>query len=176
VQAFKYNCLISGEKTMRWFFGFMLVGTLFAGTAWASNPNQVHVDYILKRDTAPFGVVFEIVEGSRADLEWAVEEIKKYSAQLRKRFPDIGIAVVSHGTEQFALMTAEAQTYDKVHKSVKSLTEDESIPVHVCGTHASWYGKSADDFPDYVTVSPAGPTEIANYEDMGYEKIVLEEP
>ena len=138
--------------------------------------NQEAVERILKEKNPPFGVVFEIVEGSESDLEWAIAEVKKYSDQLRKRFPDIGIAVVSHGSEQFGLMKSEAKELKEVHTTVKSLVQDDSIPVHVCGTHASWYGKKADDFPDYVTVSPAGPTEIANYEDMGYEKIVLEEP
>lgn len=138
--------------------------------------NQEKIDWILKEETPPFGVVFEIVEGSKTDLKWAFAEVKKYSDQLRQRFPDIGIAVVSHGSEQFGLMTSEEKNYKQVHNTVKSLVADDSIPVHVCGTHASWYGKSADDFPDYIDVSPAGPTEIAAYEEMGYEKIVLEEP
>lgn len=142
--------------------------------AWASN--QAKIDAILKMDTAPFGVVFEIVEGDGSALEWAMPEVKKYAELLKKRFPEIGIAVVSHGSEQFALMTSEAKTYNEVHTQVKSLVNDDSIPVHVCGTHASWYGKDEDDFPEYISVSPAGPTEIANYEDMGYEKIMMEEP
>ena len=29
---------------------------------------------------------------------------------------------------------------------------------------------------NYVDVTPAGPTQIANYEDMGYEKIVMDKP
>lgn len=138
--------------------------------------NQEKIDWILKEKNPPFGVVFEIAESSESGLQWAIAEVKKYSDQLRKRFPDIGIAVVSHGSEEFGLMKSEAEDLKEVHATVKSLVQDDSIPVHVCGTHASWYGKSEKDFPDYVTVSPAGPTEIANYEDMGYEKIVLEEP
>lgn len=138
--------------------------------------NEEKVAWILKEETPPFGVVFEIVEGSKNDLRWAMAEVKKYADLLRKRFPDMGIAVVSHGSEQFGLMKSEAKNYQEVHRTVKSLVQDDSIAVHVCGTHASWYGKGEDDFPDYVNVSPAGPTEIANYVEMGYEKIVLEEP
>jgi len=152
----------------------LLINILLVSQAFASN--QEKVDWILKEKNPPFGVVFEIVEGSKSDLKWAIAEVKKYSDQLRKRFPDIGIAVVSHGSEQFGLMKSEADNLKEVHSTVKSLVQDDSIPVHVCGTHASWYGKDENDFPDYVAVSPAGPTEIANYEDMGYEKIVLEEP
>jgi intracellular sulfur oxidation DsrE/DsrF family protein len=126
-------------------------------------------------ETPPFGVVFEIAKGSRAALEWAIPAVKKYAQQLRKKFPDIGIAVVSHGKEQFALMKSEQDANLKVHETVKSLVADD-IPVHVCGTHASWLGKTAADFPDYVNVAPAGPTEINNYVDMGYRKIVLDAP
>ena len=57
---------------------------------------------------------------------------------------------------------------------MKSLVQDDSIPVHICGTHASWYNKTADDFPDYVDVTPAGPTEINNYEEMGYVLVVMQ--
>jgi intracellular sulfur oxidation DsrE/DsrF family protein len=156
------------------YLAIFLLNIFLISQAVASNQEQV--DWILKEKNPPFGVVFEIVEGSESDLQWAIAEVKKYSDQLRKRFPDIGIAVVSHGSEQFGLMKSETENLKEVHSTVKSLVQDDSIPVHVCGTHASWYGKSEKDFPDYVAVSPAGPTEIANYEDMGYEKIVLEEP
>ncbi len=156
------------------YLSILLINILLVSQAVASN--QEKVDWILKEKNPPFGVVFEIVEGSKSDLKWAFTEVKKYSDQLRKRFPEIGIAVVSHGSEQFGLMKSEVKNLQEVHNTVKSLVQDDSIPVHVCGTHASWYGKDANDFPDYVAVSPAGPTEIANYEDMGYKKIVLEEP
>jgi intracellular sulfur oxidation DsrE/DsrF family protein len=142
--------------------------------AFASNQEQV--ERIVNSQSPPFGVVFEIVEGSKTDLDWAIAEVKKYARQLRQRFPDIGIAVVSHGREEFALMKSEEKNYQQVHATVKSLVQDDAIPVHVCGTHASWYGKSEKDFPDYVDVTPAGPTQIANYVDMGYIKIVLQEP
>jgi intracellular sulfur oxidation DsrE/DsrF family protein len=162
------------EWRMARYLAILLINIFLVSQAVASNQEQV--DGILKEKNPPFGVVFEIVEGSKTDLQWAIAAVKKYADQLRRRFPDIGIAVVSHGKEQFGLMKSEAKNLQEVHNTVKSLVQDDSIPVHVCGTHASWYGKGEKDFPDYVAVSPAGPTEIANYVDMGYEKIVLEEP
>ena len=157
-----------------WLLTTSFVSFLWCSTSLASS--QAQIDAILTADTPPFGVVFEVVEGDRDALEWAIPQIIKYATHLRKKFPDIGIAVVSHGKEQFALMTAEEKDHKSVHNSVKSLVQDQNIPVHVCGTHASWYDKKPEDFPNYVDVAPAGPTAIANYEDMGYEKIVLEEP
>lgn len=159
---------------MKPWFLTLLVSLIWISPVTASN--QAQVNAILKSESPPFGVVFEIVEGSKNDLNWAMAEIKKYAGQLKQRFPEIGIAVVSHGSEQFALMKSEEKQYQQVHNTVKSLVQDDEIPVHVCGTHASWYDKKPEDFPDYVDVAPAGPTAIANYEDMGYEKIVMEEP
>lgn len=138
--------------------------------------DQKQIDYILKMETPPLGVVFEIIEGSPNDLEWAIPRIVNFSKLLRDKFPNIAIAVVSHGKEQFGLMTSEAKEKTEIHNAVKSLSQEQDIPVHVCGTHASWYGKGEKDFPDYIDVTPAGPTQIANYEDMGYEKIIVEEP
>ena len=161
---------------LRSIFHGLLVSIAFYSSVAFAYDDQKRIDYILKMDTPPLGVVFEIIEGSPDDLEWAIPRIVKFSKQLRDKFPDIGIAVVSHGSEQFGLMKSEAKEKAEVHKTVKSLSQEQDIPVHVCGTHASWYGKGEKDFPDYVDVTPAGPTQIANYEDMGYEKIVLEEP
>ena len=148
-----------------------LVGLLLIGPA-AQAANQETIEQLLAQDEAPFGVVFEIVERDEDALQWAIPAINRYVRQLRKRFPDIGLAVVSHGREEFALMKSRQADNAEVHQVVQSLVADD-VTVHVCGTHASWRGKNTDDFPDYVDVTPAGPTKIRNYEDMGYILIEL---
>jgi intracellular sulfur oxidation DsrE/DsrF family protein len=90
--------------------------------------------------------------------------------QLRKKFPELPVAIVTHGKEQFALTTKNADS--KTHSLVKDLVSDQ-IEVHVCGTHASWYNVMPEDFPDYVNVSATGPAQINDYEELGYELIVL---
>jgi len=149
------------------------VSILFS-TATQAN-NQHEIDQLLAQEDAPFGVVFEIVEGSGDALQWAIPAVNKYVKQLRARFPDIGLAVVSHGSEQFGLMKSEQKEKSQMHKTVQSLVASD-VPVHVCGTHASWLGKAAKDFPDYVDVAPSGPTEISNYEAMGYVLIEISKP
>lgn len=131
---------------------------------------QEAVDSIVNGKQAPFGVVFEVVESDSKALQWAIPAISHYVKQLRERFPDLGIAVVSHGREEFGLMKARRNQLPAVHSAVQSLVADD-VPVQVCGTHASWRGKTAEDFPDYVSVVPAGPAEIRNYEDMGYIRV-----
>ena len=142
-------------------------------SVFASPGDKAQIDKILQADNAPFGVVFEVIESSADELDWIFPRIKSYAEILRKRFPDIGIAVVSHGKEEFGLLKASQNKRKNVHKLVKSLVEDKNIAVHVCGTHASWYDKKPEDFPDYINVSPAGPTEIENYQDMGYTLVVI---
>ena len=92
---------------------------------------------------------------------------------LRQRFPDIDIAVVSHGGEQFGLVSSEIKQNKNIHNLVESLVKKDDIPVHVCGGHASWYDVKAEDFPDYIDVAPSGPTAINNYVEMGYKLIIL---
>jgi len=154
----------------------LLASTCISSNVVIASNNQEQINQLLSQTDAPFGVVFEIVEGDSNALEWAIPAIKRYAGQLRAKYPDIGIAVVSHGKEEFGLLKSSTAKHKKVHKIVQSLVKDDEIPVHVCGTHASWYNKKAEDFPDYIDVAPAGPTQIRNYEDMGYEKIVMEEP
>ncbi|WP_455212635.1 hypothetical protein, partial [Kaarinaea lacus] len=93
----------------------LLINIFLISQAVASN--QEKIEWILNEKNPPFGVVFEIVEGSKSDLQWAIAEVKKYSQQLRKRFPDIGIAVVSHGSEQFGLMKSEEKNLQEVHNT-----------------------------------------------------------
>lgn len=118
-------------------------------------------------------MVFEVVEGSDDALKWAIPLINQYIQQLRHRFPELSVAVVSHGSEQFGLLKSEARNNQKVHKSVQSLVLN-NVPVHVCATHASWRDKRAIDFPDYVDVTPSGPSKIHDYQFMGYILITID--
>lgn len=140
--------------------------------ALASSRDEV--EQILAMRTPPFGVVFEIAERDEKALRWAIPEVNGYVGKLRSRFPNIGLAVVTHGNEQFALMDEQRSSNQAVHDGVASLVNND-VPVHVCGTNASWRGKGPDDFPDYVDVTPAGPTEIRSYQAMGYQLVRVRE-
>jgi len=133
--------------------------------------SAAEIDKILGQSTPPFGVVFEIVENDRAFLNRAVLEVTKYIQQLRQKFPQLHIALVSHGKEQFALMTKQQQKQSTLHKKVRSLIQDEHVTLHVCGTHASWYGIAPEEFPDFVDVAAAGPAQINDYVKLGYTLI-----
>lgn len=141
--------------------------------AQAATPDEVGA--LLAMQQPPFGVVFEIAERDGKALDWAIPEVNQHIRRLRARFPDIGLAVVSHGREQFALTSEQQGENREVHAAVQALVK-EDVPVHVCGTHARWRGKGEADFPEYVDVAPAGPTEIRNYQAMGYQLIRVSRP
>jgi intracellular sulfur oxidation DsrE/DsrF family protein len=133
---------------------------------------SVTVDDLLARESQPPGVVFEVIASEDA-LTWAIPQINDHVRALRERWPGLEIAVVSHGREQFALMTREANTYAEAHAGVQQLVENDGVQVHVCETHASWEDVSPEDFPDYVDVTPAGPVQIRMYQELGYELVVI---
>ena len=160
------------NQTLKLLFSLLL----FIGLSPIAHADDVDdIAAIIKSDKAPEGVVFEIL-ASHNGLQWAIPRIKKFSTQLRGRFPNIAIAVVSHGNEQFALQSKHNKKYSNVHQQVKSLVNNDDIKIHVCGTFAEWKGVTPEEFPDYIDVSAEGPAQIHDYEALGYITVVLSKP
>jgi len=147
-----------------------LFALLLFSAACAAQPE---VDRLLAASAPPAGVVFEIVEEDEDALAWALPLIARISERLRARFPDLPIAVVTHGREQFGLLASEAEgSLAGLHGQARDLRAAQ-IDLHVCGTHAGWLGHAPEDFPDYVDVSASGPAQIRDYRNLGYELIRL---
>ncbi len=128
---------------------------------------------ILELSAAPPGVVIEIVTPEDEGLKWALPEAQDAVAKLRVKFKDLPIAIVTHGSEQFALMKKQQATHQAEHQIVQSLIKDNKVDVHVCGTYAAWKGVHAEDFPAYVDVAAAGPAQINDYKALGYLLLVI---
>ena len=146
----------------------LITALLTCKTAWAND-----IDDILSEKEAPPGVVFEIVSGESNLLEKLLPKVKQDIKRLRSRFPKLPVAIVTHGTEQFALTTKNQKKEQKAHSLVKNLVETNDIDVHVCGTYAEWHGVMPEDFPEYINVSATGPAQINDYEELGYVLVVL---
>lgn len=140
---------------------------------FAVNYNS-QLDAIIKKGEAPEGIVFEIVTGDPEGLRWALPEAKKAIEKLRKKFPELDIAVVTHGREQFALQKKNKKQFKQVHSLTESLVKDSGINLHVCGTYAEWHNVAADEFAEYADVAAAGPAQINDYVNLGYTKILIE--
>jgi len=147
---------------------WLSISLLSSTLAWSSE-----IDAILADKKAPAGVVFEIVSDEDGLLSELLPAVKSDIKKLRKRFPGLPVAIVSHGTELFDLTSKNLKTEARAHELAEELVKSENVDMHVCGTYAGWYGVTPEEFPDYIDVTAAGPVQINDYEAMGYEVIVL---
>lgn len=155
--------------------GVLVLCLLLAGGGTAVAGDQESIDNILQSRQAPEGVVFEILAG-KDGLNWAVPRVRRFAQQLRSSFPELPIAVVSHGREMFALQSTKSEQYAEVHREVQGLVADDEIKFHVCGTYAENRGIAPEAFPEYVDVAAEGPTQIRLYEELGYVRVVIDKP
>lgn len=154
-------------------FVIALVALSMTGPRSALAMPDEEVARILAMDEPPPGVVFEVVSGDPEALTDVVPRVSLLAERLRERFPELPVAVVTHGTEQFALLASEAGNYAELHAQVRSLTGERDIEVHVCGTHASWRDNVPEDFPDYVDVAVAAPAKVNDYRALGYVVVLF---
>ena len=145
---------------------------LFTQVTLAASPGE-QVEHILSLKEAPAGIVFEIVTGTTNSLKWALPQTQDYIKKIRARFPNVDIAIVTHGDEQFALKTTNKKKYKKVHSLTQQLVRSDNIQLHVCGTYAAMQNVAAEEFPDHVDVTAAGPATINDYVALGYILVEL---
>lgn len=131
------------------------------------------VSYLLKESVAPAGVVFEVLTHEQSTWPTVLAYINTSAERLRKKFPDLPVAIVSHGLEEFALLKQNAAAQQSTHSEIKSLLK-KNVKVEVCGTFAQWNGYSDQDFPDYITVVGQAPRSIESFEESGYSVIVID--
>ena len=151
---------------------FFLLFTPFLSVQANSDPTLTE---LLNATTPPEGVVFEIITDDDDGLEWAIPRTRQYIKQLHEKFPQLTIAVVTHGREMFALQNRDIDGYRDVHNQVQSLIQDDNISLHACGTYASWQGLAEEDFPTYVDVTASGPATINDYIALGFVRIIIED-
>lgn len=152
---------------------------IFITLVWSiaqANPHRDQIDQLLTQQPPPSGVVFEIASSDPDALRWAIPLIKKYTDELRQTISGLEVAVVTHGREQFALQESNENKYQEVHDAIKALGKQDEVPVHICETFAGWKDVTAEEFPDYVTVSATGPQQVNDYIDLGYTLVKLRRP
>ena len=148
-----------------------LVSVLAAAPTGAVEAESVEA--LLAAEEAPAGVVFDVSTGDEDALVELLPRLKADIERLRNRYPDLPVAIVTHGTEQFALTRDNRDSNPGLHAITEELVTDRDVDVHVCGTHAGWFDVLPEDFPDYVDVSATGPAQINDYRALDYVLIVL---
>ena len=150
----------------------LAIACLASPSTWAASPSE-QVNTLLEADTAPPGVVFEVISGDESHLMNLLPAIREHARRLRQRFPRLSVAVLSHGSEQFSLLQSNAGQYAGVHALAAALDGEEDMTIQVCGNHASWRGKDAADFPGYVNVVNSAGAALEAYRAAGYVLIVM---
>ena len=156
-----------------WLIALYLV--VLAPVLHAADTAHPTIKRLLALDEAPEGVVFELVHWDEATWSWAAPMIADLRSQLRAKFPDIDVAIVSHGGEQFQLTRARIGEQPQAITQLRSLA-DEGVNLHVCGTHSQWNDVPETDYIDIVDVSPSGPAQVNDYISLGYRLVVLRKP
>lgn len=156
-------------RTLFRFIQILFFGTLCFGVPINSAMADAEADiaFLVNAKQPPTGVVFEVVEGDAQVWESVAGQIGDFIARLKQASPTMKFAVVSHGREEFALLSENQTQQPRLHAAIKNLVA-QNVPVQVCGTHAGWQDKTRKDFPAYVDVVDAGPAQILQYQRQGY--------
>jgi len=161
---------------MRYFIKISwIVFVLFSNVSLAQEYKNDEVESLLTAEEEPSGVVFEIITWEKDAWDWAAPMLKQYRKQLLEKYPDIDIALVSHGGEQFELTKDKAKVNAVAFKALKSLSDD-GVDLHVCGTYSSWQNVEESEYVDFINVSPSGPAQINDYIKLGFTHILLRAP
>ncbi len=141
----------------------------------ASEFRNDEVDALLAADVEPDGVVFEIISWEDNTWDWAAPMLSAFTMRLRNRFPELDIALVSHGNELFDLALEQENLSRPAMQSLQNLSDD-NVDIHVCGSFAKYKHLGNNDFLPFVDVSPSGPAQINDYIKLGFMRILLEAP
>lgn len=163
---------LTTQATKKIFKLFLFSFLCFFSLAATANDKE-EIDSILALEKGPTGVVFELIGSENGKyLPESLKKVEAYKIKLKRKFPSIEVAVVTHGSEQFELTKDNAVKQSKTHDIVKRITA-ENVPVHICSAHASCRGKTEKDFPDYVIANSGSGTQMRIYENQGYTRVTI---
>lgn len=121
------------------------------------------------------GVVFVAYDYDESSLMDTLPRLLYYASLIKKNNADLPIAVVSHGDEMLSLTLDNVDEYPDIHKNLIILVNHFQIIFHICGSFARMNNLDDGDFPDYIDVVPFGPSQISDYESLGFLRIDLDE-
>ncbi|HBH36336.1 MAG TPA: hypothetical protein DDW45_08315 [Gammaproteobacteria bacterium] len=137
-------------------------------------PELEQVSAVINADEAPSGVVFVVYEYDESALTWIMPRLVYYVTLMHQRFPDLPVAVVSHGDEMLSLTKENAEIYPEVHFDLETLVKELDVVFHVCGSFAALNDIAESDFPDVIDVVPFGPAQVSDYRSLDYQVIDVE--
>ena len=137
-------------------------------------PELEQINAVINANEAPPGVVLVIYEYDESALTWIMPRLLYYVTLIHQRFPDLPVAVVSHGEEMLSLTRENAEIYPEVHFDLETLVKELDVVFHVCGSFATLNDLAESDFPDVIDVVPFGPAQVNDYKSLEYVVIDVE--
>jgi intracellular sulfur oxidation DsrE/DsrF family protein len=122
----------------------------------------------------PDGVVFLVMDHDIEAYYWVLPRLERYVRMLREAWPQLPLAVLSHGDEIFSLLARNESEYPSFHQRLRDLVSTYELDVQVCGAYASMSGVDETEFADFVDVVPSAPSQVTDYRHMGYQVVNLE--
>lgn len=139
-------------------------------------PIHPQVQALLDQSESPEGVVFEIETLNANALSKLSDYVRRQIGHIREVYPEVDIAVVSHGTELFALQNQAVRNSGQnrtLHQNFERLVGEEAVSLHVCGAVAGLDRLTREDFPAFVSYSASGIAQINDYKALGYAVVVI---
>ena len=121
----------------------------------------------------PAGVVIEF-KGRDGKWEWVTPMIESYVRQIRRKYPDMKIDIVAHGTGIKTLTENSITDYGNAKKSLKSLSKS-GVDVSVCGTKSKMMEIPLDSYAKFIYVAESAPALIKELKQDGYVHILAGE-
>lgn len=141
----------------------------------AADYRNAEVDQIIASGERPEGVVFELAAWGDNSWDWAAPMLSGLVERLRDAYPQLEIALVSHGFELFDLSHRSGKAEQASIRLLERIAT-EDIDIHICGNFAGTRFYEPEDFFAFVDVAPSGPSQLEAYLKLGFTLVVLETP
>jgi intracellular sulfur oxidation DsrE/DsrF family protein len=140
-----------------------VVLVVWSAASWAQPVLLPEVEKLMAQTEAPEGVVFELLSREPNFVAKRAKLIEHQVSELKKRFPNLDISIVSHGRElaEFSSQGAHLEVF-------KTLSEQQSVNLHVCGTVAQRLTIDENRFAEFVDITPSGTAQLNDYRKLGY--------
>ena len=164
------------KKSKSYWYRLLFISLMvFSFSAYGENTLHPDVQKMIQANQEPEGVVFEVETLDGDALNKLAGYIKFQVEQVRKSYPSVDIAVVSHGVEEYALQTKKQPENAGLHSLFNNLVSDSEVSLHVCGAVAGLNKLSQEDFPEFVSYSESGMAQINDYKALDYQVIVIKQ-
>jgi intracellular sulfur oxidation DsrE/DsrF family protein len=140
----------------------------------AAEFRNTKLEHLLTDSQQPEGVVFEIMVWEDDSWDWAAPMLKYYVERLRHKYAGLDIALISHGAELFDLTQRAGLENGPAIRQLADL-EAAGVEIYVDGEYARWKRLEQRDFLDFVEVAASGSALLADFVELGYAAIKLEQ-